>query len=102
MSSTCCTAIIIILANITALPAAFAAIITGAFSAEDVAGGAIGALIQGFKPAAFSNEAGVGSASIAHSAVRTNEPNAPVMLAPAIIGLLRHANLKLRTDGERL
>ena len=37
-------------------------------------GGAIGALIQGFKRAAFSNEAGVGSASIAHSAVRTKEP----------------------------
>jgi len=67
-------AIIIILVNITALPAAIAAIVTGAFSAEGVAGGAIGALIQGFRRAAFSNEAGIGSASIAHSAVRTKEP----------------------------
>jgi AGCS family alanine or glycine:cation symporter len=39
-----------------------------------VAGGFVGALIQGFKRAAFSNEAGVGSAAIAHSAVRTKEP----------------------------
>lgn len=70
----CTAAIIIILANITEVPAAFGAIIGGAFSPEGVAGGAIGALIQGFKRAAFSNEAGVGSASIAHSAVRTKEP----------------------------
>jgi AGCS family alanine or glycine:cation symporter len=70
----CTAALVIILANITEVPAAFAAIFTGAFSPEGVAGGAIGALIQGFKRAAFSNEAGVGSASIAHSAVRTKEP----------------------------
>ena len=70
----CTAALIIILANITEVPAAFGAIIGGAFSPEGVAGGAIGALIQGFKRAAFSNEAGVGSASIAHSAVRTKEP----------------------------
>ena len=70
----CAAALIIILFNITAVPNALAAIFTGAFSAEGVAGGAIGALIQGFKRAAFSNEAGVGSASIAHSAVRTKEP----------------------------
>ncbi|MDH3920755.1 MAG: alanine:cation symporter family protein [Rhodospirillales bacterium] len=70
----CTAALVIILANITEVPTAFAAIFTGAFSPEGVAGGAIGALIQGFKRAAFSNEAGVGSASIAHSAVRTKEP----------------------------
>ncbi len=70
----CATALIIILFNITAVPAAIGAIIGGAFSAEGVAGGAIGALIQGFRRAAFSNEAGIGSASIAHSAVRTKEP----------------------------
>jgi len=68
------SALVIILANITEVPAALAAIFTGAFSAEGVAGGAVGALIQGFKRAAFSNEAGVGSAAIAHSAVRTKEP----------------------------
>jgi AGCS family alanine or glycine:cation symporter len=70
----CGAGLIIILANFTQIPAAFAAIVTGAFSPEGVAGGAIGALIQGFRRAAFSNEAGIGSASIAHSAVRTKEP----------------------------
>ena len=53
---------------------AFGQIIDGAFTAEGVAGGVVGALIQGFKRAAFSNEAGIGSAAIAHSAVKTNEP----------------------------
>jgi AGCS family alanine or glycine:cation symporter len=65
---------VIILANITAVPAAFGAIINGAFSPEGVAGGVIGVLFQGFKRAAFSNEAGIGSAAIAHSAVQTNRP----------------------------
>jgi AGCS family alanine or glycine:cation symporter len=60
--------------NIPALPAAFSAIIYGAFSPEGVAGGVVGVLFQGFKRAAFSNEAGVGSAAIAHSAVKTNRP----------------------------
>lgn len=56
------------------IPTAFNLIITGAFSPEGVAGGFIGVLIQGFRRAAFSNEAGIGSAAIAHSAVRTKEP----------------------------
>ncbi|MGB1037623.1 MAG: alanine/glycine:cation symporter family protein, partial [Bacteroidia bacterium] len=50
---------------------AFVQIFNGAFSPLGIAGGAIGVLVQGFKRAAFSNEAGVGSASIAHSAVKT-------------------------------
>jgi AGCS family alanine or glycine:cation symporter len=50
---------------------AFVQIFNGAFSPIGIAGGAIGVLVQGFKRAAFSNEAGVGSASIAHSAVKT-------------------------------
>ncbi len=70
----CTAAVVIIVAHIDQVPAAVTAIVVGAFSPEGVAGGAIGALIQGFKRAAFSNEAGVGSASIAHSAVRTKEP----------------------------
>jgi len=67
-------ALLIILMNFTAIPAAFSAIITGAFAPTAVAGGVVGALIQGFKRAAFSNEAGIGSASIAHSAVQTKHP----------------------------
>jgi len=46
-------------------------IFNGAFSPEGVVGGAVGVLVQGFRRAAFSNEAGIGSASIAHSAVKT-------------------------------
>ena len=68
------SALIIIVMNIGAVGDAFMAIINGAFAPTAVAGGAIGALIQGFKRAAFSNEAGIGSASIAHSAVQTKHP----------------------------
>lgn len=53
---------------------AFSQIIDGAFTGAGVAGGFVGALIQGLKRATFSNEAGVGSAAIAHSAVKTKEP----------------------------
>ena len=70
----CLFAIVVILMNFSSLPQAISNIITGAFTANGVAGGAIGALIIGFQRAVFSNEAGIGSASIAHSAVKTNEP----------------------------
>jgi AGCS family alanine or glycine:cation symporter len=66
--------LVIIGVNITAVPEAFSAIISGAFSPEGMAGGVVGVLFHGFKRAAFSNEAGIGSAAIAHSAVRTNRP----------------------------
>lgn len=56
------------------IPQALSEIFQGAFTGLGVAGGFVGALIQGFRRAAFSNEAGLGSAAIAHSAVRTNEP----------------------------
>lgn len=52
----------------------FVEIYEGAFNSPAIKGGIIGVLIVGFQRAAFSNEAGVGSASIAHSASRTNEP----------------------------
>lgn len=67
-------ALIVIIANIGQVGAAFGAIFEGAFTGAGVAGGFIGALIQGLKRATFSNEAGVGSAAIAHSAVKTKEP----------------------------
>ena len=66
--------LVIILSNISMVGDAFSQIFVGAFTGAGVAGGVIGALIQGFKRAAFSNEAGIGSAAIAHSAVRTKEP----------------------------
>ncbi|MEP2027219.1 MAG: alanine/glycine:cation symporter family protein [Paracoccaceae bacterium] len=68
------TALIILLMNYDMIGWAFGQIFAGAFTGLGVAGGFVGALIQGFKRAAFSNEAGVGSAAIAHSAVRTKEP----------------------------
>ncbi len=70
----CLFAIIVILMNASTLPQAISNIFTGAFTGEGVAGGALGAMIIGFQRAVFSNEAGIGSASIAHSAVKTDEP----------------------------
>lgn len=70
----CFFALIVIFMNYAAIPEAVSNVFTGAFTGEGVAGGALGALIIGFQRAVFSNEAGIGSASIAHSAVRTNEP----------------------------
>ena len=67
-------AAIVLIVNYDMIGWAFGQIFTGAFTGLGVAGGLAGALIQGFKRAAFSNEAGVGSAAIAHSAVKTNEP----------------------------
>ncbi|MGR3641634.1 alanine/glycine:cation symporter family protein [Alterinioella nitratireducens] len=66
--------LVILAVNYNLIGWAFGQIFAGAFTGLGVAGGFVGALIQGFKRAAFSNEAGVGSAAIAHSAVRTNEP----------------------------
>jgi len=67
-------ALVILAIFIDKIPWALGQIIAGAFTGLGIAGGVVGALIQGFRRAAFSNEAGIGSASIAHSAVRTNEP----------------------------
>lgn len=60
---------------------AFNEIIQGAFAPVGIVGGAVGVMIQGFRRAAFSNEAGVGSASIAHSAVRTKYPASEGLVA---------------------
>jgi len=67
-------AVVILIMNADKIGWAFGQIWEGAFTGLGVAGGFVGALIQGFKRAAFSNEAGVGSAAIAHSAVKTKEP----------------------------
>jgi AGCS family alanine or glycine:cation symporter len=56
------------------IPDTFSLIFEKAFYTDAIYGGVLGALITGFKRASFSNEAGVGSASIAHSAVKTEEP----------------------------
>ncbi|MBL4652982.1 MAG: alanine:cation symporter family protein [Flavobacteriales bacterium] len=67
-------ALIILGMNASAIPEAFGMIFGGAFSPDAALGGIVGVLIVGFQRAAFSNEAGVGSAAIAHSAVKTKYP----------------------------
>lgn len=67
-------ALVIILMNFAKIGDVFGLIVEGAFSPDAVKGGILGVLILGFKRASFSNEAGVGSASIAHAAVKTDEP----------------------------
>lgn len=66
--------LIIIFANIKYVGDAFGLIFSGAFSPDAALGGFIGVIIVGFQRAAFSNEAGAGSAAIAHSAVKTRYP----------------------------
>ncbi len=70
----CGASLIIIGMNIEKLPWAIGQIVSGAFTGAGVAGGMLGAIIQGFRRASFSNEAGLGSAAIAHSAVKTKHP----------------------------
>ncbi len=66
--------LLILAINAAAVPAAIGIVVREAFSFQAGLGGFVGVLIQGFRRAAFSNEAGVGSAAIAHSAARTDEP----------------------------
>ena len=66
--------LVVIFGNLSEVPGALASIVSSAFNSDAMYGGFIGVLIQGFKRAAFSNEAGIGSASIAHSAAKTDEP----------------------------
>ena len=69
------TACVVILAmNIPAIPDAISKIINGAFAPDAVYGGFIGVLVIGLKRAVFSNEAGIGSAAIAHSAAKVKHP----------------------------
>jgi AGCS family alanine or glycine:cation symporter len=67
-------ALVVLAVNADRIPFAVASIFSHAFSPQGVTGGFVGVLILGFQRAAFSNEAGIGSAAIAHSAVRTKEP----------------------------
>lgn len=66
--------ILVLVANAGQIPEAFGTMFSSAFTGDAIYGGAIGSLVMGFQRAAFSNEAGVGSASIAHSAAKTEYP----------------------------
>ncbi len=68
------SALVIIAMSAEHLPNAIRLIVSSAFTLESATGGMVGAMIVGFQRALFSNEAGIGSAAIAHSAVKTNEP----------------------------
>ena len=63
----------VIVVNIGQVPTAIGTIISEAFAPTAAVGGLIGVLVQGVRRSSFSNEAGVGSAAIAHSAARTDE-----------------------------
>lgn len=66
--------VVVVLMNAGQVPQALLAIVAQAFSPDAAYGGFVGVLVVGFQRAAFSNEAGAGSAAIAHSAARTNYP----------------------------
>ncbi len=79
--------LLIIATNVEKVPALFGDIFRQAFAPEAAFGGFLGVLVQGTRRAAFSNEAGLGSAAIAHAAARTHEPireGAVAMLGPFI------------------
>lgn len=84
--------LIVLLMHANEVPAAFALIITDAFSGQAAAGGVLGAvIITGFRRAAFSNEAGIGTEAMAHGAARTREPireGLVAMLGPVIDTLI--------------
>lgn len=67
-------ALFILITNASAIPAAFGTIFSEAFSTKAMYGGFLGCMMLGIKRAVFSNEAGAGSAAIAHSAAKTDEP----------------------------
>lgn len=76
-------ALVVIAMNAASLPGAIAMIFSGAFTLTGATGGVLGIMIIGFQRAAFSNEAGIGSAAIAHSAVATDKP-----ISEGFVGLL--------------
>lgn len=68
------TGLFVIGSHLDRVPGALVRIVTEAFSPAGAVGGVLGVVVLGFRRAAFSNEAGIGSSSIAHSAVKTSEP----------------------------
>ncbi len=72
---------IILCLHLEQVPAACVSIVVEAFAPEGVSGGVIGAMIIGLQRATYSNESGIGSAAIAHSAVKTREPSSEGLVA---------------------
>ena len=84
----CISCLVIIFSNLGQVPGLIASIFREAFNPSAIyTGGFIGVLIQGVKRASFSNEAGLGSAAIAHAAAKTDEPvreGVVAMIGPTI------------------
>ena len=68
------SALLVIALSAQHIVPALALVVGEAFTSQAAAGGALGAVVIGFQRALFSNEAGIGSASIAHAAVKTEQP----------------------------
>ncbi len=68
------TTIYILIVNYAQIGDAFRAIFAGAFTPVGIKGGILGVMVVGIRRASFSNEAGIGSAAIAHAAAKTEEP----------------------------
>ena len=75
--------VVVLLSNASAIPGAFGLIFQEAFSPSAAFGGLVGVMVQGIKRAVFSNEAGIGSAAIAHAAAKTDEP-----VREGVVGML--------------
>lgn len=73
--------LVVLAANVTAIPAAVALIVERAFAPQAVAGGVLGVFIIGMRRAVYSSEAGVGTAVVAHAQARTREPASEGMVA---------------------
>lgn len=71
----------VLLTNASGIPACFGVIFQQAFTGAAMGGGLIGVMVVGIQRAAFSNEAGLGSAAIAHAAAKTDEPVREGMVA---------------------
>ena len=84
--------IIILATNISSIPGIFGSILSEAFTGNALLGGGLGAIIiQGVRRAAFSNEAGIGTAPMVHGDTKTDEPvreGLVAMLGPAIDTLI--------------
>ena len=74
-------ALVIILGNASAVPAAFGTIVSSAFNMDAGLGGIIGVIIIAMQRAVYSTEAGLGSATMAHAAAKTKEPVSEGMVA---------------------
>lgn len=72
---------VILATNMSKIPHAVGLIFSHAFAAESVVGGAVGAFVAGMRRAAFSNEAGIGTATIAHAPARTRHPASEGLVA---------------------